>query len=770
MNFEQTKSEVSKPNSSSVLRPMSRTLPYSIITLVTIYCHGFILTNDGLIWDGWYWFDWLKNHNWPPMQEYTQAQGLPFTLWVFAPLALIEGLLLYELAVRLVLLPRGEALCLTSIAQVMPLFSAAQDFPVFGLIFFRMLFYLSALLATASTDCKGIRHWLFRGGALLGFYFSCTTNGALIVYYGGFYVLLLIRQAKTQDMSTFLFARRFLFRYPDFFTLPPIIFTARLLFIPQSGWYEKYNMPSLNPSQLGAVFASFFQNIIPYHALATADWLSNHLIIVSALILIAFLWCWKAPARWNVERCSMKTIHFGWYGILLLILAVFPLAAAGKRFMPQPIGEWSRHAMLAGLPLAILIYTGLRAILLRRSHPKCGRCLPPTVIALVIIFGAQMFTIYLDERMEWIMSRSALQTMVRDKTIRESSVVLAQGKTFTSETIYGTYALSTAFGSLTRLVTRLPPANLSYYTPSEVETHLLLTTTLPNEFKAVNPSGQQVYLEIMPASHVPDSWATVSRYLSLLYLGSQQELDEYLSSLVTLKTTVLKPANPPIPNPAPPISWTAPLSPRFSQGSFINGIHTQMIRLPSGYWASQFEITQSEYERLMGNNPSLFKDPFRPVECVSWNEAVEFCRQLTQFEAAAGRLPSGFVYRLPTAKEFDEMSGQASLQNSVTSLSQIYWHTEPAGSLPPNEFGLRDVMGNVWEWCQDWHDDAKRFKISKGGSWVSHAGSLSPYPGPVEGLAPHEIHATQLLYGLVRWDYPDQGFWNRGFRCVLAKQ
>jgi formylglycine-generating enzyme required for sulfatase activity len=195
-----------------------------------------------------------------------------------------------------------------------------------------------------------------------------------------------------------------------------------------------------------------------------------------------------------------------------------------------------------------------------------------------------------------------------------------------------------------------------------------------------------------------------------------------------------------------------------------------MIRLPSGYWASQFEITQSEYERLMGNNPSLFKDPFRPVECVSWNEAVEFCRQLTQFEAAAGRLPSGFVYRLPTAKEFDEMSGQASLQNSVTSLSQIYWHTEPAGSLPPNEFGLRDVMGNVWEWCQDWHDDAKRFKISKGGSWVSHAGSLSPYPGPVEGLAPHEIHATQLLYGLVRWDYPDQGFWNRGFRCVLAKQ
>ena len=175
-------------------------------------------------------------------------------------------------------------------------------------------------------------------------------------------------------------------------------------------------------------------------------------------------------------------------------------------------------------------------------------------------------------------------------------------------------------------MTRLPPANLSFYTPSEIETHLLLTTTLPNEFKTVNPSGQQIYLEFMPNPNAPDRWAMVSRYLALRYLGSEQELDEFLTSLVNLKTTVLKPATPPVANRTPPISWTAPLNPRFSKGSFINGIYTQMIKLPSGYWASQFEITQSEYERIMGDNPSLFKDPFRPVERVTWNEADEFCQ------------------------------------------------------------------------------------------------------------------------------------------------
>lgn len=154
--------QFSIPHVQGTSRTTTRKLPYSLIALVTIYCHGFILTNDGLIWDDWYWFDWLRNHNWAPMLEYTRAQGLPFTLWAFAPLAffpdivaagmwasflclLLEGILLHELAVRLALLPRGEALCLTLIAQALPLFSAAQDFPVVGLIFFRMLFFVASL-------------------------------------------------------------------------------------------------------------------------------------------------------------------------------------------------------------------------------------------------------------------------------------------------------------------------------------------------------------------------------------------------------------------------------------------------------------------------------------------------------------------------------------------------------------------------------------------------------------------------------------------------
>jgi hypothetical protein len=73
---------------------------------------------------------------------------------------------------------------------------------------------------------------------------------------------------------------------------------------------------------------------------------------------------------------------------MLLILAIIPLAAAGKTFVARPIGALSRHAMLAGLPLAILLFAVLRAPLLRKSWPATGRSITPVICSLVIVPGA----------------------------------------------------------------------------------------------------------------------------------------------------------------------------------------------------------------------------------------------------------------------------------------------------------------------------------------------------------------------------------------------
>lgn len=77
------------------------------------------------------------------------------------------------------------------------------------------------------------------------------------------------------------------------------------------------------------------------------------------------------------------------------------------------------------------------------------------------------------------------------------------------------------------------------------------------------------------------------------------------------------------------------------------------VRLMEGFWLGQTEVTQVQWETLMGSNPSRFQGPQNPVETVLWEEAVEFCQKLNAAEKAAGRLPKGWSYRLPTEAEWE---------------------------------------------------------------------------------------------------------------------
>jgi formylglycine-generating enzyme required for sulfatase activity len=144
---------------------------------------------------------------------------------------------------------------------------------------------------------------------------------------------------------------------------------------------------------------------------------------------------------------------------------------------------------------------------------------------------------------------------------------------------------------------------------------------------------------------------------------------------------------------------------------------TEVI-FPMGFWMGKHEVTQREYERVMGSNPSWFKgDPRRPVEQVSWNDAMLFCAILTEIERAAGRLSTSFAYRLPTEAEF-EFACRAGTSTrfshgddpDYSQLGEHAWYdgnsgatSHPVGERKENQFGLSDMHGNVWEWCLDWY-------------------------------------------------------------------
>lgn len=147
-----------------------------------------------------------------------------------------------------------------------------------------------------------------------------------------------------------------------------------------------------------------------------------------------------------------------------------------------------------------------------------------------------------------------------------------------------------------------------------------------------------------------------------------------------------------------------------------------VVTLSRGFWMSKYLVTQGDYLTLVGSNPSFHTpahgyplDLTRPVEQVSWFAARNYCALLTAQELGAGRIPTNCVYRLPTEAEW-EYSCRAGTTTrfyygddpGYTNLANYAWYldndgvlTQPVGQKLPNAWGLYDMAGDVWEWCQD---------------------------------------------------------------------
>ena len=164
------------------------------------------------------------------------------------------------------------------------------------------------------------------------------------------------------------------------------------------------------------------------------------------------------------------------------------------------------------------------------------------------------------------------------------------------------------------------------------------------------------------------------------------------------------------------------------------------VTLTQEYWLGKYEVTQAQYEAIMGTNPSKWKGADLPVEMVSWNDAMVFCAKLTEIEKAAGRLPQGYEYTLPTEAQWEYAcrAGTTTALNNGKNLSgewecpemdEVGWYydnsgkkTHPVGQKLPNAWGLYDMHGNVWEWCLDWYPGYEGSnRMVRGGSWCNYA-------------------------------------------------
>ena len=186
-----------------------------------------------------------------------------------------------------------------------------------------------------------------------------------------------------------------------------------------------------------------------------------------------------------------------------------------------------------------------------------------------------------------------------------------------------------------------------------------------------------------------------------------------------------------------------------------------------GFYIGMLEVTQAQWKAVMGTNPSYFKGDNLPVEQVSWEEAMEFCRLLSN--------KTGKTYTLPTEAQW-EYAARGGKKNDGTKyagsnmVDAVAWYTDnsgssthPCGTKRANALGIYDMSGNVWEWCKDWYsssytsyDTNNPTGPSSGSSRVDRGGSWSNYAGYCR--VANRINFT-----------PGYRYSNLGFRVVLLQ-
>jgi formylglycine-generating enzyme required for sulfatase activity len=218
-------------------------------------------------------------------------------------------------------------------------------------------------------------------------------------------------------------------------------------------------------------------------------------------------------------------------------------------------------------------------------------------------------------------------------------------------------------------------------------------------------------------------------------------------------------------------------SPTNETGRFNEEGPQVAVTISQGFWIGKNLVTQQEYQSVIGSNPSSFTGSSAlPVEQVTWMDATNYCVKRTIQERAAGIIPAGCYYRLPTEAEW-EYACRAGTTNrfnygddpGYTNLANHAWYevnssdlTHVVGQKPPNAWGLYDMHGNLWEWCQDWYADSYpggsatdpqgpasgAYRVLRGGSWAD--------PGAL-------CRSACRTY-----DDPTLFFTNYGFRVVLV--
>jgi formylglycine-generating enzyme required for sulfatase activity len=198
-----------------------------------------------------------------------------------------------------------------------------------------------------------------------------------------------------------------------------------------------------------------------------------------------------------------------------------------------------------------------------------------------------------------------------------------------------------------------------------------------------------------------------------------------------------------------------------SENGHSNEKPVHQVTIGTGFYMGKYEVTQAQWQQVMGSNPSRFKNCDQcPVENVTWSDAQEFIRKLNAMN-------DGYIYRLPTEDEWEYACRAGTTGDYAGDLDSMGWYktnsggkTHPVGQKQANGFSLYDMHGNVDEWCEDiWHEDYNGAP-GDGSAWTSGGDSnhWALRGGSWDSAANHLRSAIRYRGVSGVLDYGDVGF------------
>lgn len=376
------------------IKSARRLWPYFAIGLVALLGHGLLLVNDGTYFDDWMLKPLLAEGNWSGLHQWFSEMGLPLFPYFYWGVKLAGGqyqvaafltkffsaVLIYKICLRFNWVNRYEALGIALLNLAYPAYQVAVTYCNLIYEFYYCLFLLAAWLLlrseqTGGSEGPGLPSRL----ASLFLFFIAFNLNSLLVFYFPFLLLLFLHLKQARTLSWSAAAKTLPPRRIDFILLPFVYWTGKKLLFPTHGQYEGYNAINLSLTSLATHVLASIKTAGYAQVEASVARLTGQplwwLLIMAAITLVysRLMKHRNTPAltHFQIEQESRKTKWIFSYGVLLLVSGVFAYSAVGDT--PTISGWNTRHAILVGLPMAIVIVAALRTLWVGGLYDEPGR-------------------------------------------------------------------------------------------------------------------------------------------------------------------------------------------------------------------------------------------------------------------------------------------------------------------------------------------------------------------------------------------------------------